>query len=78
MKQHPCEFRRLRLLLPITDLTGHFCGILVAAIEDLLVVVHPDLSQTHLVASDDRCAFREGVGALGAEDVAHHRTREDL
>lgn len=61
-----------------TDLTGHNCSILVASIVDMLVVIHPDLSQAHLVASDDLCALGEGVRALGAEDVAHHRTRYDL
>ena len=61
-----------------TDLTGHNCSILVAPIEDLLVVIHPDFGQAHLVASDDLCAFGEGMGALGAEDMAHHRTGDDL
>lgn len=64
-------------LLP-TDLAGQLGSDLVAAVEDLLVVVHPDLSQAHLVAGDDLGAFREGVGALGAEHVAHHGTRKDL
>lgn len=61
-----------------TDLTGHNGSILVAAIEDLFVVIHPDLSQAHLVASDDLCALGEGVRTLSAEDMAHHRTRDDL
>lgn len=61
-----------------TDLTGHNCSILVAAVVDLLVVVHPDFSQAHLVACDNLCALGESVGALVAEDVAHHRTRDDL
>lgn len=69
------------LLLPSaghTNLPGHICSNLVAPIVDLLVVIHPDLSQAHLVASDDLCAPGEGVGALGAEDMTHHRTRDDL
>lgn len=61
-----------------TDLTGHNCSILVTAIVDLLVVIHPDLGQAHLVASDDLSALGEGMGALGAEDMAHHRARDDL
>lgn len=61
-----------------TDLPGHQCSFLVAAIVNLLVVIHPDLSQADLVASDDCCALGEGVGALGAEDMANDRTREDL
>lgn len=63
---------------PLTDLPGHSCSILVASIKDLPVLVHPDLSKAHLVASNDLCAFGEGVWALGAEDVAHHRTRNNL
>lgn len=61
-----------------TDLPGHYGSIAVAAIIDLLVIIHPDLSQAHLVASDDLRALGEGVRALGAENVAHHRTRHDL
>jgi len=44
----------------------------------VLEVVHPDFCQPHLVAGDDLRALGESVGALGAEDVAHHRAREDL
>lgn len=61
-----------------TDLFGHHCSVVAAAIEDVLVIVHPDLSQAHLVASNDLCALGEGVRALGAENVTHHRTRDDL
>lgn len=61
-----------------TDLTGHNCSILVATVVDVFVVIHPDLSQAHLVASDDLCALGEGVWALSAEDMAHHRAGDDL
>ena len=61
-----------------TDLLGHECSIIVATVEDLLVVIHPDLGQAHLVASDDLGALGEGVGALGAEDMADHGARHDL
>lgn len=61
-----------------SDLSGYLGGVGVAAVEDLLVVVHPDLGQAHLVAGDDRRAFGEGVRALGAENVAHHRARDNL
>lgn len=61
-----------------SDLSGHDGGVVVAAIEDLLVIAHPDLGQAHLVAGDDRRAFGERVRALGAENVAHHRARDDL
>lgn len=61
-----------------SDLFGHDGGVAVAAIEDLLVIVHPDLGQAHLVAGDDRRAFGERVRALGAENVANHRARDDL
>lgn len=61
-----------------TYLSGHNCSIVVTAIVDLLVVIHPDFSQAHLVASDDLCALREGVGALSAEDMAHKRTGDDF
>lgn len=65
-------------MLLAVHLSGHDCSVIVAAIVDLLVVVHPDLSQADLVASDDLCALGEGVGAFGAEDMAHHRARDDL
>lgn len=78
MTLYPCVFNIRSWSEGHTNLTGHNFSILVAAIVDLLVVVHPDLSQAHLVASDDLCAFGEGVGALGAEDMTHHRTRNDL
>lgn len=66
------------LSLGHTDLPGHIGSVPVAAIIDLLVIIHPDLSQAHLVASDDLCALGEGVRALGAKNVAHHRARDDL
>lgn len=68
----------MRSTLTNSDLSGHGGGVAVAAVEDLLVVVHPDLGQAHLVAGDDRRALRERVRALGAEHVAHHRAWDDL
>lgn len=72
----PCTFNIMSA--GHTDLPGHNCSVVVTTIEDLLVIIHPDLSQAHLVASDDLCALGEGVRALGAEYMAHHRTRDDL
>lgn len=51
---------------------------LVPPVEDLLVLVHPHLGQSYLVASDHLCALREGVGALGAENMADDGARDDL
>lgn len=73
---YPCTLNILSV--GHTDLTGHNCGVLVAAIIDLLVIVHPDLSQAHLVTSDDLCALGEGVRALGAKNVAYNRAWDDL
>lgn len=64
--------------LPCTYVFSHLRGLLVSAVEDLLVVVHPDLSQAHLVAGDHLRALGEGVGALGAENVANDGARNDL
>lgn len=70
------------LLTPHTSrnshLIGHGAGLIAATIEEHFVVIHPDLSQAHLIASNDLGAFGESVRTLGAEDVAHHRTRKDL
>lgn len=51
---------------------------LVAAIEDLLVVIHPDLGQPHLVASNNLRALGKGVGAFGAENMTNDGARDDL
>lgn len=61
-----------------TDLLCHFGSVLVASVVNLLVIVHPHLSQAHLVPSDDFRSLGEGVRALGAENVTHHRTGDDL
>lgn len=61
-----------------TDLLCHCCSVFVASVENLLVIVHPNLSQAHLVASDDFRSLGEGMRALGAENMTHHRTRDDL
>lgn len=59
-------------------LSGHLCSLLVPPVEDLLVVIHPDLGQADLVPGDDLRALGEGVGALGAEDMAHNGAGDDL
>lgn len=59
-------------------LSGHLCSLLVPPVEDLFVVIHPDLSQADLVPGDDLRALGEGVGAFGAEDVAHNRAGDDF
>lgn len=61
-----------------TDLFCHFCSVFVASVVNFLVIVHPNLGQAHLVPSDDFRSLGEGVRALGAENVTHHRTRDDL
>lgn len=61
-----------------TDLSGHRRGVGVAPVIDILEIVHPDLGQAHLVAGDDLRTFRERVGALGAENMAHHGAWDDL
>lgn len=61
-----------------TYIFGHLCGLLVAPVEDLLVVIHPDLGQANLVAGNHLCAFGEGVRALGPEHMAHNGTWNDL
>lgn len=61
-----------------SHLLGHLCCLHISPVENLFVVIHPDLSQAHLVASNDVGAFGKGVGALGAEHVAYHRAGDDL
>lgn len=59
-------------------LSGYFSSQLVSPIENLLVVVHPDLSQAHLVPSNHTDALGEGVGALRPEHMSNHRTSDDF
>lgn len=61
-----------------SHLLGHLRCLHISPIENLLVAIHPDLSQAHLVASNDADALGEGVRALGTEHVAYHRARDDL
>jgi hypothetical protein len=61
-----------------SHLLSHLCCLQISPIENLLVVVHPDFSQAHLVASNDTCALGKGVGTLGTEHVAYHRAGNDL
>ena len=70
--------RERREVSPPAYLSGHLRGLLVPPVKDLLVLVHPDLGQAHLVARDHLRALGEGVGALGAEDVSHNGARDDL
>lgn len=51
---------------------------MVTTVKDLLVVVHPDLSQSYLVTSNHLRALGEGVGALGAENMTDDGARNDL
>lgn len=59
-------------------LSGHLGSLLVPPVEDLLVVIHPDLGQADQVPGDDLGALGEGVGALGTENVTHDGARDDL
>lgn len=61
-----------------TYIFGHLRCLLVTTVEDLLVVVHPHLGQSDLVASDHLRALGEGVRAFGAENMANNGTRDDL
>lgn len=56
----------------------HLRSLLVATVEDLLVVVHPHLGQPYLVASNHLRTLREGVGALSAENVTDNGAGDDL
>lgn len=62
----------------VSYLLDHLCGLQISPVENLLVVVHPDLSQAHLIACDNTGALGEGVGTLGTEHVADHRAGDDL
>lgn len=59
-------------------LFGHPGCIPVAAVIDLLIVIHPNLSQADLVAHDDFSSFGESVRTFRAEDVTDHRARDDF
>lgn len=63
---------------PVPHLLGHLCCLQISPVENLLVVVHPDLSQAHLIACNNAGSLGEGVGTLGAEHVADHRAGDDL
>lgn len=68
-----------RLLSTVSShLLGHLCCLYISPVENLLVVIHPDLSQAHLVASNDIGALGKGVGAFGTEHMADHRAGDDL
>lgn len=62
----------------ITYISCQLPGLLVATVKDLLVVVHPDLRESYLVAGNHLCTFGKGVGALCAENVANDRAGDDL
>lgn len=61
-----------------SHLSGHLCCLYISPVENLLVLIHPDLSQAHLVASNDIGALGKGVGAFGPEHMADHRAGDDL
>lgn len=63
---------------PVVYLLDHLRGLQIPPVENLLVVVHPHLSQAHLIACNDTGALREAVGTLGTEHVAYHRAGNDL
>lgn len=56
----------------------HLRRLLVPAVEDLLVVIHPDLSQPHLITSNYLSAFGESVWAFGSEHMAHNGAGNDF
>lgn len=56
----------------------HLRRLLVPAVEDLFVVIHPDLSQSHLITRNNLCALGESVRAFGAEHVAHNGAGDNL
>lgn len=56
----------------------HLRRLLVPAVEDLLIVIHPDLSQPHLITGNHLSALGEGVRAFGAEHMAHNGAGDDL
>lgn len=61
-----------------SHLLGHLCCLHIPPVENLLVAIHPDFSQAHLVASNDIGALGKSVGAFGTEHVAYHRAGDDL
>ena len=74
---HFSSSEHLLSILP-SHLSGHLCCLQISPVENLLVAIHPDLSQAHLVASNDIDALGKGVGALGTEHVADHRAGDNL
>lgn len=61
-----------------SHLLDYLCCLQISPVEDLLVAVHPDLSQAHLIACNDTGALGEGVRTLGSEHVAYHGAGDDL
>lgn len=59
-------------------LSGHLGCAGVAAVKDLLIVIHPHLGQADLVAHNDFSSFRESVRTLCAEDMTDHGAWDDL
>lgn len=56
----------------------HLRSLLVTTVEYLLVFIHPDLSQPHLVASNHLRTFGESVRALSAENMADNGAWDDF
>lgn len=74
LEPHP-SLARHRL---VSYLLHHLGCVQISPVENLLVVVHPDLSQAHLIACNNTGALGEGVGTLGTEHVADHGAGDDL
>lgn len=62
----------------LPHLPGDGSSLGVPTVEELFVVIHPDLSQTDLVADDHRFAIWEAMGALSTENVSYNRTGDNL
>lgn len=57
---------------------SNLCSLLVTTVEDLLVVIHPDLGQPYLVTGDHLSTFRKGVWTFGAEHMTDNGAWNDL
>lgn len=64
-----------------TNGTYSFCYLgclLVATVEELLVLIHPDFCQSYLVPGNHLCTFGKGVGTFCAENMTNNGARDDL
>lgn len=69
---------RTKCIKTLHYLFRHLRRLLVPAVEDLLVVIHPDFSQPHLITGNYLSAFGESVRAFGAEHMAHNGAGDDF